>query len=81
MTAQESNSTASRFKLTAEAAENIRRNPPLNLTVPEGAVFLGLGVRTTWELICQRKLKAVRLGGRTILRLRDLEAFLEKRAA
>ena len=73
--------TDSKFKITPEVAAEIRRNPPINMTVPEAAAYLTIGTRTLWDWIEQRKVKAVRRGARTILRRADLDAVLEKWAA
>ncbi len=66
--------------LCPKDAENLRRNPPCNMSVREAAVFLGVSTRLVWNLIAERKLKHVRLRGRVIIRLKDLEAFLDRQA-
>ena len=68
----------SRFKFSSERAEFIRRDPPQNLSVPEGAAYIGISVRALWDLISSGKLKARRIGKRTILRLVDIQSFLDR---
>jgi excisionase family DNA binding protein len=60
--------------------EAIRRDPPLCMSRAEAAAYLGISLRTLSDLLAKRVLKAVRIGDRRILRLRDLESFLEARA-
>jgi len=77
MTAIEGKSV-SRFKLTAEQAESIRRNPPEVFTVPEAASFLTLGIRSVWDLIARQKLRAKKIGGRTVIRRKDVDDYLSR---
>jgi excisionase family DNA binding protein len=48
---------------------------PLALTTAEAARSLGIGKTKLFELIGSGALPAVRLGGRTLIRREDLEAF------
>lgn len=59
------------------SSNSIRHNPPQVMSVPEAAIFLGLGARTLWTLIGEGKIKTRRLRGRRLILLRDLEAALE----
>ena len=72
--------TPSRFRLTPEQIESIRRDPPRNLTIPEGAAYSTLSPRFFQEEILQGRIRSVKIGGRRIIRLQDLEAYLAKRA-
>jgi excisionase family DNA binding protein len=49
--------------------------PPANLSVRDGAQWLGIGPTKTWALIRDGELKAVRLGSRTLLPLAELQRF------
>jgi excisionase family DNA binding protein len=55
-------------------SENIAL-PPANLSVKDGAQWLGIGQTKTWALIRDGELKAVRLGSRTLLPLSELHSF------
>lgn len=59
--------------------ESIRRNPPRLLNRREAAAYLGLSLRTLSDLLAKRAIRVVKIGGRRVLRLCDLEAFVEKR--
>jgi excisionase family DNA binding protein len=50
-------------------------SPPLALTTAEAARSLGIGKTKLFELIGSGALPAIRLGGRTLIRREDLEAF------
>jgi excisionase family DNA binding protein len=61
-------------------AEHIRRDPPRNLSISEAAAYLGISPRTVRNRIADRRLTAVRLGGRVILRAADLDRDLDRLA-
>lgn len=63
-----------------EAAELIRRNPPRNLSLQEAAWYLGFSKRKLRYEIAEGRIQAVRFGRRVILRLKDLDAALERNA-
>lgn len=48
---------------------------PLALTTAEAARSLGIGKTKLFQLIGSGELLAIRLGGRTLIRRDDLEAF------
>lgn len=50
---------------------------PLTVTVATARKISGLGNTTIWALIKARKLEAVRVGRRTLITFRSLEALLE----
>lgn len=60
-------------------AEAIRRNPPQLLSRSEAAAFLNISLRTLSALLARRTIRVVKIGDRRILRLRDLEDFVEQR--
>lgn len=62
-----------RFRITPEQAFEIRRNPPLLLTVPETAVLLAMSDRTVWSRIRDGDIPARNVGGRVLVRLKDLK--------
>ena len=56
---------------------SIRSNPPINMSVKEGSVYLGVSERLLRERIARGDVKHVRFGSRIILRRQDLDSFLE----
>jgi excisionase family DNA binding protein len=48
---------------------------PANLSVPDGAQWLGIGQTKMWALIRDGEIQAVRLGSRTLLPLAELQRF------
>lgn len=55
--------------------------PPAAGTVPKAAKYMGVGESTVWKLIREKKLPAVRIGRRTLVRFRDADALLTPKAA
>lgn len=55
--------------------------PPAAGTVPKTAQYMGLGESTVWKLIREKKLPAVRIGRRTLVRFRDADVLLAPKAA
>jgi excisionase family DNA binding protein len=55
---------------------NVRER--LLVPVPEAAQLLGIGRTKTWQLICTRRLKAVRIGRRTLIPRAELERFVRE---
>jgi excisionase family DNA binding protein len=62
-----------RFRLTPEQAFDIRRNPPLLMTVPETAALLAMSDRSVWARIRDGEIPARNIGGRVLIRLKDLK--------
>jgi len=62
-------------------AENnsIRTNPPKNLYVPEAADYIGISPRYLRSLIAERKIRVVRIGHRVMLRLIDVDRWMESK--
>ncbi len=60
---------------------DIRSNPPLNQSVKEASLYLGISERKLRDVIARGEIKYARLGSRIILRLKDLNSFLEGLAA
>lgn len=58
---------------------SIRSNPPKVLNVPEASKYIGVSERTLRSLFAERKIKVVRIGGRVLLRLVDIDRFLESK--
>lgn len=50
----------------------------LTYTVNEATEALGIGRTTLYELINAGKLAVVKIGSRTIIRRKDLDAFLDR---
>jgi excisionase family DNA binding protein len=48
----------------------------LLISIPDAAQRLGIGKTLTYELLKLEKLKAVRLGGRTLIPVVELERFV-----
>lgn len=57
---------------------NLRNNPPKLLNVTEASTYIGVSPRTLRSWISERKIKVARLGGRVVLRLVDVDRFIEK---
>jgi excisionase family DNA binding protein len=49
------------------------------LSVPEAADYLTVSTRTLRTWVAERKIRVARLGGRVVLRLVDVDRFVEKR--
>ena len=62
-------------------AENnsIRSNPPKNLNVPEAADYIGISPRYLRSLIAERKIRVIRIGHRVMLRLIDVDRWMESK--
>ena len=56
-----------------------RSNPPLFMTRAEAALVSTLGVRGISEACARGTLRTVKVGGRRIIRLEDLESYLVSR--
>ena len=65
------------FRIKEGRNSNIRSNPPANMSVAEGAKFIGVSERKLRASIANHEVKHVRFGSRIILRKQDLDAFLE----
>lgn len=52
--------------------------PPIVISVNRAARRMGLGPTKTWEMIRDGELPVVRLGGRTLVRIADIDALLER---
>ncbi|TIN10029.1 MAG: helix-turn-helix domain-containing protein [Mesorhizobium sp.] len=52
-------------------------NSPAVLTVSETAVYFRISRASVWRLLRTGQLKKVRIGGRTLVRRVDADAFLE----
>ena len=57
---------------------NLRNNPPKLLNVTEASTYIGVSQRTLRSYISERKIKVARLGGRVVLRLVDVDRFIER---
>jgi len=55
---------------------NVRER--LLVSVPEAAQLLGIGRTKVWSLIYTRRLKAVRIGRRTLIPRAELERFVRE---
>jgi excisionase family DNA binding protein len=57
---------------------NLRNNPPKLLNVIEASTYIGVSQRTLRSWISERKIRVCRLGGRVVLRLVDVDRFIER---
>jgi excisionase family DNA binding protein len=57
---------------------SIRYNPPLNMNAKELSIYLGISERKIRSDAAQGIIPSVRIGGRVIFRLKDIEKCLEK---
>ena len=64
---------------THRSESSIRSRPPQNLKVAECAEYIGISERYLRNLIAERKIKAVRIGSRVVLRLVDVDRFIESK--
>lgn len=65
-------------KLNNRADDRIRNNPPKLFNVAEASKYIGISERTLRSWIADRKIRVARLGGRVVLRLVDVDRFVEK---
>ena len=67
------------LKLPIIAEESsLRTNPPKLLNVTEASTYIGVSQRTLRSWISERKIRVCRLGGRVVLRLVDVDRFIER---
>ena len=62
-------------------AYSLRANPPKNLNVREAAQYLTCSERKLRAEIAEGHLKVCKFGSRIVIRLKDLDEFLEGLAA
>lgn len=48
------------------------------MSIEEAAIFLNVSQRMIWDSISAKRISHIRFGGRTLLRLQDLQADLAK---
>lgn len=53
------------------------KTEPLSVTVPEALRIVGIGRTMLYELIKNRKVRAVKIGRRTLVRYDDLQRLVE----
>ena len=58
--------------------EQIRSNPPANMSPKEAAIYLGISERKLRNDIAIGLIPHVKLGGRIIIQLKKLEQLLEE---
>lgn len=58
---------------------SIRSNPPKQLNVAEASKYIGISQRYLRSLIADRKIRVVRIGGRVVLRLVDVDRWIESK--
>ena len=56
---------------------SLRNNPPKLLSVAEASKYIGISERTIRSWIAERKIRVSRLGGRVVLRLVDVDRYIE----
>ena len=59
--------------------QDIRSHPPRLLTVPEAAHYLTISERKIRSEIANGMLRVARIGRRLVIRLRDLDQYVEDR--
>lgn len=57
---------------------SIRFNPPLNMNAKELSAYLGISERKVRGDAAAGKIPSVRVGGRVIFRLKDIDSFLDR---
>jgi len=55
----------------------VRTSPPAILNIREAAAYSTLSVRKLWDLIAKGELRAIRIGARTVIKLKDMDSMLE----
>lgn len=61
---------------------NEKRTPePLAFGVIDAAAAMGIGKSKLWALISAGEIKVARIGGRTVVPLKEIEAFLDRKMA
>jgi predicted DNA-binding protein (UPF0251 family) len=74
-------SVASNGRLSPEAAEAIRRNPPQVLNLKEGAAFLCVSLSTVEQEVAAGRLKSFLARRRRLLRLVDVNDYVSRRVS
>ena len=64
---------STKYRLAADKAAVIRTNPPHNMSVMEGAAYIGISPRKLRDLIQARRVKCARIGSKIILRRECLD--------
>ncbi len=57
--------------------KEVRTNPPTLLSIKEASYYIGISERKLREMVYSGKIKAIRLGGRIILRRSHIDEELE----
>lgn len=65
-----------KYRLSPEKAALIRTSPPVNMSVFEGAAYLGISPRKLRDLIQTRKVRAARIGSKIVLRREYLDELV-----
>ncbi len=63
-----------------QTVESLRSNPPKLLNVPEASLYIGISQRYLRNLIAERKIPVVRIGARVVLRLKDIDSWVDQLA-
>lgn len=56
----------------------LRQSPPRLMSVVEASKYIGISERTIRSWISDRKIRVSRIGGRVVLRLVDIDRWIEK---
>jgi excisionase family DNA binding protein len=56
----------------------LRATPPRLLNVVEASKYIGISERTIRSWISDRKIRVSRIGGRVVIRLVDIDRWIEK---
>ena len=65
------------LKQKTHEADNLRSNPPANMSAKEAATYLRVSERKLRDSIARGDVRHVRFGSRIILRKVDLDSFIE----
>lgn len=66
----------SKYRLASTKAAIVRTNPPHNMTVMEGAAYVGISPRKLRDLIQAGRVRYARLGAKIIIRREYLDDLL-----
>jgi excisionase family DNA binding protein len=76
-TSAQNEPAAAKYRLSSEKAALIRTSPPVNMSVMEGAAYLGISPRKLRDLIASRRVKCARVGSKIILRREYLDELVK----
>jgi len=68
--------SSSRYRLPLDRTAEIRKNPPLVMTLMEAAAYMTCSPRKLRELIALQRVRCAKIGARIVIKREWLESFL-----